>query len=147
MSECKKESLEMITGMGSDSLESAYKKRDDLDFLNKFVIRKDSTWKGVFDIVMMFTSCFNIFGNAYYAAFGVPTTSTEIILDNFIEVLFLMDMIFCFCQEYMDEETYNIVSSLKQIAKHYAKKSFIFDFIAWFPAQLFLDMNHSLIHI
>jgi hypothetical protein len=38
-----------------------------------------------------------------------------------------------FCQEYMDEETYNVVSNFKQIAKHYAKSVFIFDFIAWMP--------------
>jgi len=41
----------------------------------------------------------------------------------------------------MDEETYNIVSSFKLIAKHYAKKSFIFDFCAWFPVEMFLDAN------
>jgi len=88
---------------------------------------------------MMIASCYNIFGNAYYAAFGVPTSIYEVVIDQFVEVLFFADMIFCFCQEYMDEETYNIVSSLKQIAKHYAKKSFIFDFCAWFPVEMFLD--------
>lgn len=128
-----------------EALQEPVKKRDDLAVLNRFVIKKDSTWKGVFDIVMMFTSCYNIFGNAYYAAFGVPTGVFEILLDTFIEVLFLMDMIFNFCQEYMDEETYKLVSNFKEIAKHYAKKSFIFDFIAWFPAQLFLDKDAELI--
>ena len=87
----------------------------------------------MFDLLMMFASCFNIFGNAYYSAFGVPASTYNIILDMLIETLFLFDMCFCFCQEYMDEETYNVVSGLKQIAKHYFKKSFIFDFIAWFP--------------
>ena len=48
-------------------------------------------------------------------------------------------MFFCFCQEYMDEETYNVVSGLKQIAKHYVKESFIFDFIAWFPFSWFIS--------
>jgi hypothetical protein len=41
----------------------------------------------------------------------------------------------------MDEETYNLVSSFKLIAAHYAKKSFIFDFIAWFPVELIVDTS------
>ena len=36
------------------------------------VIKKDSSWKGMFDILMLFVSCYNIFGNAYYSAFGAP---------------------------------------------------------------------------
>lgn len=44
----------------------------------------------------------------------------------------------------MDEETYNIVSSFKKIAKHYLKKSFMFDFIAWFPLSLFMDSTKPL---
>ena len=71
--------------------------RDDLAFLNNFVIKLDSTWKGAFDFVMMITSCYNIFGNAYYAAFGAPTTFYDKMVDNFVEFLFFLDMIFCFC--------------------------------------------------
>lgn len=41
-------------------------------FLDHFVIKKDSTWKGVFDFLMMMVSVYNIFGNALYAAFGEP---------------------------------------------------------------------------
>jgi len=54
-------------------------------------------------------------------------------LDNFVETLFLMDMVFCFCQEYLDEETYTVQSDIKTIAKHYLKRSFIFDLLAWLP--------------
>lgn len=43
----------------------------------------------------------------------------------------------------MDEETYNIVSNFKKIAKHYLRKSFIFDFIAWFPVSLFMSEESS----
>ena len=50
-------------------------KKDDLAFLNKLVISKDSTWKGWFDLVMMVAAIFNIFGNAYYSAFGVPEST------------------------------------------------------------------------
>ena len=50
-----------------------------------------------------------------------------------IEGLFLFDLIFCFFQEYKDEETYTIVSDVKKIAKHYARGSFIFDLLAIIP--------------
>jgi|TARA_B110000305_G_C19427705_1_gene634523 hypothetical protein len=112
--------------------------RDDLACLNKFVISKGSTWKGVFDLIMMITSVYNIFANAQYAAFGNPDSLIEKITDYFVEGLFLCDMIFCFFQEYMDEETYKVVRNFKQIAKHYAKKSFIFDLMAWFPIEMIL---------
>ena len=36
------------------------------------VVAKDNPYKGIFDVIMMFISCYNIFGNAYFAAFGVP---------------------------------------------------------------------------
>jgi hypothetical protein len=102
------------------------------DFL---VIKKDSSWKGMFDILMLFISCYNIFGNAYYSAFGAPDTITFMILDYVVEFLFSCDLIFCFCQEYLDEETYTIVSDIKKIAKHYAKKSFVFDLAACLPIE------------
>lgn len=56
--------------------------------------------------------------------------------DYFIEVLFILDFIFCFCQEFKDEETYTVVSDIKKIAKHYIKGSCIFDFLAIVPFDL-----------
>jgi len=48
-------------------------------------------------------------------------------------------MIFCFCQEFLDEETYTIVSDIKTIAKHYMKRSFIFDLLAWLPLEIIFE--------
>ena len=58
-----------------------------------------------------------------------------------IEGLFLIDLIFCFFQEYKDEETYTIISDVKKIAKHYLKGSFIFDLLAIIPIQELLNMG------
>lgn len=46
----------------------------DSNFFDILVIKKDSNWKGAFDILMLFVSCYNIFVNAYYSAFGIPDT-------------------------------------------------------------------------
>ena len=54
---------------------------------------------------MLFVSCYNIFVNAYYSAFGIPDTKSFVIVDNLVEGLFICDLIFCFCQEYLDNES------------------------------------------
>ena len=55
------------------------------------------------------------------------------------EVLFTIDLFFCFCEEYNDEETYLVISDIKKIAKHYLKSSFIFDLLAILPFNLMID--------
>lgn len=95
----------------------------------------------MFDIFMLIVSVYNIFGNAYYSAFGFPEDFYLFfnLVDLFVETMFLFDMIFCFIQEYKDEETFMVVSNFRKIATHYFKKSFIFDLMAWMPVYLFLD--------
>jgi hypothetical protein len=99
------------------------------------VIKIDSTWKAKFDVVMLIASCYNTFSQAFYAAFGNPENFYLIWLDVFIEVLFSLDFIFCFCQEYKDEETYTIITDIKKIAKHYLRSSCIFDLLAIVPFE------------
>ena len=40
----------------------------------------------------------------------------------------------------MDEETFKINSHFQQIAKHYFMKSFFFDFFAWVPIAMLLNL-------
>lgn len=94
-------------------------KKKDMNIFNCLVISQDSTWKGAFDIVMLFVSCYNIFGNAYSSAFGKVDSLIFEIADQCVETLFLFDLLFCFCQEYLDEETYTVQNEIKIIAKHY----------------------------
>ena len=55
-----------------------------------------------------------------------------------------MDFAFCFCQEYNDEETYCLITDIKQIAIHYVKGSCFFDLLAIIPfASLLVDGNTS----
>jgi hypothetical protein len=51
------------------------------NIIDCLVIKKDSSWKGMFDILMLFISCYNIFGNAYYSAFGAPDTILFVVID------------------------------------------------------------------
>ena len=68
-------------------------------FINKLLIKRDSSIKGAFDILMLIVSVYNIYGNAYFAAFQVFTEQELwfILFDNIIELLFFVDMCCCFC--------------------------------------------------
>ena len=123
------------------------------------VISRESQWKAIFDVVLLFASVYNTFSQAFYSAFGEPDQiyrdygQNAIIavkfLDEAIEILFYFDFIFCFCQEYKDEETYTTVTEIKKIAKHYLKGSCFFDGIACIPFQSILagDSNSGKVRL
>ena len=123
--------------MNFDDSETLYS--HEKNYFDCLVIKKESSWKGGFDVVMLFVSCYNIFMNAYYSAFGIPTDPYFNYVDMAVESLFICDLVFCFCQEYLDEETYSVVTNIKQIAKHYLKKTFIVDFVACLPITNYID--------
>ena len=61
-----------------------------------------------------------------------------------MEFLFWLDFFFCFCQEYIDEQTFMVVSDIKIIAKHYSKGSCIYDLLACIPfAYIFHDSSST----
>ena len=51
----------------------------------------------MFDNVMLVASCYNTFTQAFYAAFGNPTSPYSIVVGLFVEFMFLLDFVFCFC--------------------------------------------------
>jgi hypothetical protein len=112
-------------------------------YLNLLVIKKDSTCKGIFDFIMLFVACQNIFANAYHSAFGIPTSTMFLIADTVIEGLFMFDILLNFCEEYLDEETFVYVSDFLSIAQHYLKRTFVVDFLACLPITVFLSVVDS----
>jgi hypothetical protein len=84
---------------------------------------------------MMFVTCYNIFASGYRAAFGISQDDTIFWLELLNESFFLMDIIFCFFEQYHEEESYVLVCEFKKIAKHYLKNNFIFDLLAWIPFE------------
>lgn len=90
---------------------------------------------------MLPISCYNVFGNAYYAAFGESDNIYMWILDFFVEFLYLIDLGFNFTQEYLDDETYVVISEFTIIAKRYLLGNFIFDFLAWVPFNAIFPPN------
>ena len=120
------------------SLKHDHKKRHEHSdgCFSYILIRKNCEWKRIFDNLMLFLSVYSTLVNAYIAAFGIFNFSEYFILENIIELFFLFDFIFCFCQEFQDEETYEMIDCPVLICKKYLKGSFIFDFIALIPFNI-----------
>jgi hypothetical protein len=89
---------------------------------------------------MIFCSIYNVLSNAYYSAMKTNYNKFEVIMNLIIESLFLLDIIFCFFNEFKDSETFELVDQFKPIAISYIKKSFFFDLIAWIPFEYFADL-------
>ena len=106
------------------------------------MIKNESSWKGFFDLALLFFTGINIFGNAYIAAFDAEESIPFYIADQCIETMFLLDIIFNFFEEYIDDETYIVVSDLISIGKNYLKGSFFFDLLAWLPFDI-ITPGHS----
>ena len=70
--------------------------------VQRLVIKKESAWKNIFDLVILFLAAYTITVNAYYAAFGTPSDIKKIVFDYSVEIFFLLDIFFSFCQEYVD---------------------------------------------
>ena len=51
----------------------------------------------------------------YYAAYRLPIKTRELSIDIISETFFLFDMIFSFFQEYIDQESFSVVSSAAPI--------------------------------
>ena len=47
-------------------------------------------------MLLVVCSVYNVFSNAYYAAFRPPLYTYEFVLDMVMEVMFFFDIIFCF---------------------------------------------------
>lgn len=87
-----------ITSSDINNVVSEYKrKKSNENMFQRIIIRKDNSYKALFDIIMMFVSCYNIYGNAYFAAFGISDDFTIVIVNQCVETMFLMDIAFTFC--------------------------------------------------
>ena len=58
------------------------------------VVKHDNALKEYFDMIMLPVSCYNVFGSAYYSAFGSSNSLEVKIIDWVVESLFLIDILF-----------------------------------------------------
>ena len=47
--------------------------------------------------MILILAAYSIVVNAYYAAFGIPTSHRQLIVDYIVELFFVLDIFFSFC--------------------------------------------------
>ncbi|CAI2360541.1 unnamed protein product [Moneuplotes crassus] len=113
-----------------------------------FIIRANSKWKAIFDIVMLILVAYSCVTSIFYVAFASPSKVFHIVFDWIVEAAFIFDMLFNFCQEYIDSETHEPVSKHKKIIKRYVFKGWFFiDFASVFPFALIFQNQAALIKL
>ena len=99
----------------------------------------DSSWKSIFDVIILVLVGYSCFTTLFYVAFGVPTNWLHVLWDLIVEYMFYLDFFLSFLQEYFDEESQQRIRDLKLIAKQYVEGWFIIDFVSIFPFGVFFN--------
>jgi len=76
--------------------------------------------------------------SVYYVAFSLdnPLKGTfSYYFDPMVELFFWLDLCLNFIQGFKNSETYENVTDMKEIAKHYFKGWFFIDFVSVFPFE------------
>lgn len=129
----EEEDEEFTLTMGKkDSKVFGNEKEEHPECYNKLVLSPDSKIVAIFTgVIIVFSGVSTIFGQ-YFACFEEPDTDSALyIIDTFMEVCFMIDIVKNFFLKYTDpRDPRRFVQDLGQIIQHYAKGAFFFDFIA-----------------
>ena len=112
--------------------------------LEKMIIRKESTWKSIFDIFILFCVGYSCITAIYNVAFSPKLNNFFQAANIMIELFFWIDIVLNFFHAYYDNVKQVEVTSFRLIAKNYLSKWFFIDFIAVFPFNLFFTLNPML---
>ena len=74
-------------------------------FVDKLVISSKSPWKSYFDISILLLVGYSCQSTLLYVAFGQPTNPFHLGIDFAVEILFYIDFIFNFFQEFIDKDS------------------------------------------
>lgn len=100
---------------------------------SKFVIKKASRFKLVFDSLIDLFVIYSVTSSLFYLSF-FPDGEREIALDILLSFAFFIDFILSFFTEYIDKKNRHIMN-LPMIAKHYASTWMIPDFFSMLPLK------------
>ena len=113
-----------------------------------FLIKKDSIFKGIFDMLVLIAVNISSLYLLYELCFRISDQHESKEDNSFtieyyiIEIFFIIFIILQFMQEYQDPETFTIIRDHKKIALRYIKGWFFIDIISTIPYE-FLVNNHS----
>jgi len=102
-----------------------------------FMIYPNNSYKKCWDIIVTFALLFTCCVTPYRFAFVQEEPQGWLIINAFIDLMFLADIIFCFISAYYTEE-FLLIDERKEIAKNYATGWFFIDTLAIFPFEQIL---------
>lgn len=125
----------------------------------KLIIPLDSNAYHIWKIIIGLLSIICSVNYAYYTAFDFPfryismsdmfATADKYPLDTsmiiiwfIVEVLFSLDIVFCFFLEYQPEESFKPVRDISKIAYRYLSTNFLVDFIPTFPINYIIFVRN-----
>lgn len=107
----------------------------------KWLILDDDPWKIKWDIFVFVMLIFTAFVVPLRLAFSETDDVFWTIINVFIDLTFLVDVILSFFTTYFDEKTATRVTDKKMIAKTYLKTWFFIDVISILPLDLFFSQS------
>ena len=117
-----------------------------------FLIKKDSIFKGIFDMLVLIAVNISSLYLLYELCFRISDQHESKEDNSFtteyyiIEIFFIIFIILQFMQEYQDPETFTIIRDHKKIALRYIKGWFFIDIISTIPFEFFLNDKNYLIY-
>jgi CRP-like cAMP-binding protein len=103
------------------------------------VIRPDNAWKIAWDIFLFLLTIYSVASAFYVIGMNIPTTGTLESFNNFVTVMFAVDLLLSFNTAYIDGETGLFIMNRPAIAGHYLKFWFWIDFVATIPFDSIID--------
>ena len=111
---------------------------EDRQLCHCFLIGTDSTWKPIFDIIILLLVGYTCFLNMYMVSFPSTLSQPQELVNRIVEYLFILDFVMNFFQCYKETDTQDVITDHKKIAVKYIKGWFVIDAISIFPFDLIL---------
>ena len=128
-----------IHSVGNFGLDFADKMKEQADRDNPYIIRYNSKFKRRWDMSVILMVIWNLYFIPLHAAFYYENPddidSGMRLIDDFMDVLFIVDVVINFRSTFVDEKGNEIFNSLA-IRKHYMKTWFAIDVLAAFPFDI-----------
>ena len=113
----------------------------------KLLIEHDSTWKSVFDIIVLImvniSSIIILYEFCFKENENQQRSITYYILHYGVEFFFAIFIILQFFQKYQEPATLLIITDFKKIAIRYIKRWFFIDILSIIPFEFFISSDNS----
>jgi len=119
---------------------------DSTKMINRFIINIKGQFKKTWDYIMLILILYSTIITPFLLSFDWESLPRACLIQVFIELFYLIDIVFNFFSQYYDERE-NIIIIHQRIIAHYLTGWFCFDFITALPFNLFRLIIFGWTHI